>query len=105
MRRMRGFVLVALASALSCDARSADIINGWSAPGSITKIHSLWSSTLFRLSSTANGCGHPDLWALTVQDTPASKGKLAMLLSAYMSGKTVALRCENSQVTDFEIVD
>jgi hypothetical protein len=99
-------LLLALAAlVLAPAANSADVVNGWSAQSSITKIHSVWSYTYFRLSSTNNGCGHPELWALAVQDTPASKAKLAMLMSAYVAGKAVLLRCENSQLTDFEIVD
>ncbi len=35
----------------------------------------------------------------------ASKYKRAVLLAAYMSGKTVNLRCEGSIVTDFTVAD
>jgi hypothetical protein len=106
LTRSRRSLLLSLAVlVLAPAANSADVVNGWSAPSSITKIHSVWSYTYFKLSSTNNGCGHPELWALAVQDTPATKAKLAMLMSAYVAGKTVSLRCENSQLTDFEIVD
>ncbi|MEO8018732.1 MAG: hypothetical protein ABI769_13030 [Pseudomonadota bacterium] len=94
-----------LFAALSHTARAVDIVNGWSAPSSITKIYSVWSFTYFKLSSTPNGCGHADFWSLTTQDTAAAKAKLSLLLSAYTSGKSVSLRCENSQLTDFEIFD
>ena len=95
--------LLLTAAAFSSGTFAADVVSGWSVPGTITKIYSVWSYTYFKLSSTPNGCGHSDYWALTTQDTAAAKAKLSILLSAYMSGKTVSLRCENSQLTDFEI--
>src|SRR5881394_1059253 len=94
-----------LLAALLPTARAVDVVSGWSASGRITLIHSVGSATYFKLSSTPNGCGHPDFWALTIQETAAAKAKLALLMSAYMGGKTVSLRCENSQLTDFEIFD
>ncbi len=102
--------LTAMTSAIviaifTTDAGAADVVNGWSVPGTIVKIHSAFSYTYFRLSSTPDGCGHEDFWSLPVQDTAASKTKHALLISAYSAGKTVSLRCESGQLTDFEIVD
>lgn len=86
-------------------ARAADVVNGWSPVGTITKVHSVYSYTYLRLSSTPNGCGHADFWALPVNDTSANKVKHALLMSAFAAGKTVALRCENSVLSDFEIYE
>lgn len=96
--------IVPLAAALAI-ARAADVVNGWSPVGTITKVHSVYSYTYFKVSSTPNGCGHPDLWALPINDTSASKVKHALLMSAFAVGKTVALRCENSVLSDFEIYE
>lgn len=106
MVSLRKLFLAVAATALVTIApavRAADVVNGWSALGTITKVYSVWSFTYFKLSSTVNGCGHADFWALTTQDTSASKAKLAILLTAFSTGKTVSLRCESSQLTDFEI--
>ena len=102
---LRVVVIAVAAVALSPSANSADVVNGWSPSGSVTKIYSVWSYTYFKLSSTPNGCGHADFWALSTQDTAASKAKLAILIAAYTGGKTVSLRCENSVLTDFEVTD
>jgi len=86
-------------------ANATDVVNGWSPPGSIVKIYSVWSYTYFKLSSTANGCGHAEFWSLATQDSAASKAKLSILIAAYTAGKTVSLRCENGVVSDFEVTD
>jgi hypothetical protein len=96
---------IATLAVLAPSAKAADVVNGWSPQGSITKIYSVWSFTYFRLSSTTNGCGHMDFWALATQDTAASKAKLAILVAAYTAGKKVTLRCESSALTDFEVED
>jgi hypothetical protein len=86
-------------------AVSADVVNGWSQSATITKIHSLGSATLFKLSVGSETCGHPDFWSLPLEDTARGRAKLSILLAAYTAGKTVTLRCENSAVTDFEVVN
>jgi hypothetical protein len=102
---MKRVLLVTLFAILPIMSRAADIVNGWSAQGTIIKIHSVYSYTYFKLSSSTNGCGHPEFWALPVADTPSNKVKHSILLSAFAGGKTVSLRCENSQMSDFEIYD
>jgi hypothetical protein len=96
---------VTMACIATAPVYGADIVNGWSTSGSITKLFSANSYTYFKMSSTSSGCGHVDLWALPTLETAASKAKLSLLLAAYAMGKTVNLRCENSQITDFEILD
>jgi len=88
---------------VSWQAGAASIVNGWSAPTTITKIHSQGSQTLFKLSGVSNSCGHVDFWSLPLEDSPRSKAKLSILLVAYAAGKTVSLRCENDLVSDFEV--
>jgi hypothetical protein len=98
-------ILLLLMSAPLCIVRAADVVNGWSPAGTIIKIHSVYSFTYFKLSSTPNGCGHADFWALPVQDNASNRVKHTLLIAAYTAGKTVSLRCESSQLSDFEIVD
>ena len=89
----------------SSRASAADIVNGWSGPTNISKMHSHTSLTLFKLNGVANGCGHPDQWMLPLTDSIVHKAKLSQLLAAFMTQKTVNVRCENGQVTDFEIFE
>ena len=44
-----------------------------------------------------------DHWMLPLVDTLTSKTKQNQLLLAFAANKTVNVRCENSQITDFEI--
>lgn len=97
--------IVALGALLATPAQAADVVNGWSPVGTITKMHSVYSYTYFRLSSTPNGCGHVDFWTLPVQETAVNKVKHSLLLSAFAAGKTVMLRCENGVLSDFEIYE
>lgn len=106
MRSIRSGLCLGLLMGSAClPARAADAVNGWSPAARITKIHSEGSRTLFKLSGVSDSCGHPDYWSVPLHDSAASKAKLAMLIAAYAAGKTVALRCENGQVTDFEVSD
>lgn len=91
------------AAAMPWSAEAASIVNGWSPATTITKIHSQGSQTLFKLAGVTDSCGHVDFWSLPLEDSPKSKAKLSILLTAYAAGKTVSLRCENDLVTDFEV--
>ena len=99
------FVATLTLAATIAEVRAADVVNGWSPVGTITKVHSVYSYTYIRLSSTPNGCGHTDFWALPINDSSANKVKHALLVSAFAAGKTVSLRCENSVLSDFEIYE
>jgi hypothetical protein len=92
---------VALVSTPILSLAGVDVKNGWSGSTTISSIYSDNSKTHFQLQGVVNGCGHPDFWSLAMSDTTWYKSKLALLLSAYMSGKPVNLRCEGSQLTDF----
>lgn len=96
---------IAVGALLSGAAQAADVVNGWSPVGTITKVHSVYSYTYFRVSSTPNGCGHVDFWALPIQETAANRIKHSLLLSAFAAGKSVMLRCENGVLSDFEIYE
>lgn len=96
---------IALGVLLGAPAQAADVVNGWSPVGTITKVHSVYSYTYFRLSSTPNGCGHMDFWALPIQETVANKVKHSLLLSAFATGRSVMLRCENGVLSDFEVYE
>ena len=91
-------------AAANC-ARAADIINGWSPFGTISTIYSVGNMTMFKISGTTQSCGHPDYWELPLNDTITSKTKTALLLAAFTAGKQVSLRCENSLVSDFQILE
>ena len=94
------FIIIPLTS------KAADVVDGWSGEDSIKKILSTHSSTYFKLASNTTGCGRPDHWELKIAATDDSNNiKHSLLLAAYMSGKTVNLRCETSKVTDFEIIN
>lgn len=97
------FSILAVLSMLPVLTKAADIVNGWSAFATVSKVHSLGAQTLFKLNGITDSCGHPDFWVLPLDETAKSKAKLSMLVAAYMSGKMVSLRCENDTVTDFEI--
>lgn len=86
-------------------AHAADIVNGWSAVALVNKVHSEATATYFRLTGVTDSCGHPDFWKLAIGETAKDKAKLSMVLMAYASGKRVTLRCENSAVTDLEVMD
>lgn len=86
-------------------ALATDIVNGWSVVTNITKVHSENTNTLLKLNGVTQGCGHADFWLLPLDESARSKAKLSMLLLAHVSGKKVTLRCENSAVSDFEIVE
>jgi hypothetical protein len=106
MRQARTSTLLALAVALASQAQAADIVNGWSPVARITSIYSLGALTMFKLSSgNTLTCGHPDYWQLPLNDTTTSKNKNAQLLAAFVAGKQVSLRCENSLVSDFQIFE
>ena len=100
-------ILLVLGFALSTvrTATAADIVNGWSAQGTITELYSLTSLTMFRVSGIADGCGHPSYWQLPLTDAVHSKTKTALLAAAFVAGKRIAVRCENSYVSDFQIFE
>ena len=93
---------------IGTEAVAADIVNGMSERTTITGIRSYFSFTDFILNSSVGGCGTPDgesIWRLPLTSSDASRFKRAMLLGAYLAGKKVTLRCENSVVTDFFVAD
>jgi hypothetical protein len=98
---------LAIAGLLLCTSftHAADIVNGWSPMTRITSIYSLTSLTMYKIADTTDGCGHPDYWQLPLTDTAYSKAKHAQLLAAFLAGKQVSLRCENSYVSDFQIFE
>lgn len=100
-------LILALAFGLTSakEVVAADIVNGWSAPTTITEIYSLTSLSMFKLSGVADGCGHPTYWQLPLPDTVAAKAKLALIAATFSAGKQVSVRCENSYVTDFRIFE
>ena len=80
----------------------ADVVNGWTGQTKIVKLVSGHSQTLIQLSGISNGCGHSSYWSLLIGQQ-ASDEKLSLLMTAYLSGKFVNLRCESSRITDFEL--
>jgi hypothetical protein len=98
-------ISLALNAVLPMTVSATDIMNGWSANSTVTRIYSTGSATLIKLSGTADGCGHSDYWSLPLTESVQSKAKLSILLTAYAAGKTLTLRCENSAVTDFTTLD
>lgn len=96
--------LLVILSAFPIFVSAGDIVNGWSANTTIEKMHSNWTRTLFKLNGITDGCGHPDMWSLDMDESAASKAKLSMLIAAFTAEKTLKLRCENGEVTDFEIL-
>lgn len=86
-------------------SHAAEIVNGWSATTTIVIIHSEGSRTLFRLNGVTDTCGHPFYWNMSLNDTASSKVKHGMLITAYITGKHVSLRCENGLVSDVQIAD
>ena len=95
----------ALLAMLTSNAQAADIVNGWSPTTTISSIYSVSTLTMFKLNGTTQACGHPVYWQLPLSDTTISKLRNAQLLAAFMAGKPVSLRCENSLVTDYEIFE
>lgn len=92
---------VALVATPILSMAGVDVVNGWSGSTTISSIYSDNGKTHFKLQGVVDGCGHPNFWSLTMSDTTWYKSKLSLLLSAYMSGKPVNLRCEDSELTDF----
>jgi len=86
---------------------AGDIVNGWSDTASIQLMRSYATYTDFLLPVSQAGCGTASLseswWRLPLDSSEASRYKRAALLGAFLAGKPVQLRCENSTVTDFAI--
>ena len=99
----RSAACVALFSLITHAAFAADIVNGWSPTATISNVYSMGFATMFKLTDTAQSCGHPDFWQLLLNDTTTSKTKHALLVAAFVSGKQVSLRCENSAVNNFQV--
>jgi hypothetical protein len=97
-------ILAALA-AVPLRVEGADIVNGWSPQTTITEFYSLTSLSMFKLAGVADGCGHGTYWQLPLNETVVAKTKVALIASAFAMGKRVALRCENSYVTDLQIFE
>jgi len=88
---------------------AGDIVNGWSDLASIQLVRSYAAYTEFLLPVSQAGCGtatySESWWRLPLDASEASRYKRAMLLAAFMGGKRVQLRCENSQVTDLIVAE
>ena len=114
---MRRAILVLFCMALGLvpiAVLSGDIVSGWSTqfsgggPSKIVEMVSEYSRTFFLLDNVgSDGCGNSQYWKLPMDlgIPDADKYKRATLLAAYMAGKGVKLRCENSNVTDFVVSD
>ncbi len=96
---------ILLISILSTPSFAEDIVNGWSGNTKIVKIHSEGSRTLLRLlDQNGASCGHPDMWSLPLDETARSAVKHTLVTTAFAANKTINLRCENSRVSDFEVL-
>ena len=110
--RISVFLLSCLLTSFLSPVKAANVINGWSSdytggPTKIIGISSYFSATWFKLQTSA-GCGADEHWSLPIPNgnsVEADRYKRALLVSAYVAGKRVSLRCENSAVTDFQVVD
>jgi hypothetical protein len=89
---------------VSC-AVSAAIPGTTSGPTKIVAMETYTTYVLIKLQNSAGGCGSADNihWKLPIDSTESNRYKRSVLLAAYMAGKTVELRCESSQITDFSI--
>ncbi|MCP4486409.1 MAG: hypothetical protein GY820_03685 [Gammaproteobacteria bacterium] len=92
---------------LSTSAYSTEIQHGdWSSASTIVQINSYWSFTSFKITDPNRCGGHGDGWWKLLHGSTnqeASTYKKSILLAAYMSGKTVTLRCENGGISDFTV--
>ena len=104
-RKLSLLLVLGFALTTARTATAADIVNGWSAQGTISELYSLTSLTMFKVSGVSDGCGHPSYWQLPLTDAVHSKTKTSLLSAAFLAGKRVAVRCENSYVSDFQIFD
>jgi hypothetical protein len=88
---------------------AGDVVNGWSDATTITEMRNHSGVIDVRLNSLTAGCGTPgdsaSYWRVVVDSSESSRHRRASLLAAYVSGKRVQLRCENSIVTDFVVLD
>lgn len=94
---------------LTHSVMAGDIINGWSDVTTILEMRSTSTVVDLRLNSSIAGCGTPadgsSYWRVAIDTSETNRHKRAMLLAAYLSGKRVQLRCENSMVSDFAVAD
>lgn len=105
VRIMLGWVALLLSASLT----AAEVTNGYSGYTTITSVNSFWEHTNFVVAAGSN-CGGVPGWRFdtpVVEDnyTRMRQQKFSMLFAAYLAGKTVYLRCENSRLTDFTIND
>jgi hypothetical protein len=78
-------------------ARAEEAIHGsWSITTTIHSLYSVATKTMVKLNGTTVTCGNEGYWVLLLDDTTVNKGKHAMLMAAFLAGKPVQLRCENS---------
>ena len=107
--KLRVVLFVGIAALSS--AHATEVPNGGWSNGyvKIAEVVSYWSFTKFRIEdSTSCGESNEGWWPL-----PTTKGndtldkalvyKKSMLLAAFAAGKTVKLRCEAGEITDFSI--
>jgi hypothetical protein len=94
---------------LALGAEAGDVVNGWSDVTTITEMRSRTSVVDVRLNSTVAGCGTPadtqSYWRIAIDSSEISRHRRASLMAAYVAGKRVQLRCENSAVSDFVVLD
>jgi hypothetical protein len=95
--------------ALPAYAAAGDIANGWSDLTTISEMRNHSGVIDVRLNSSSAGCGTPgdsaSYWRMVIDSSEVGKNRRATLLAAYLSGKRVQLRCENSVVSDFVVSD
>lgn len=103
-------VLMALFTVLLAQlCMAGDIVNGRSAATSISEVRYQSVQIDFRLVSNLAGCGTPadsaSYWRVILDATEIGRYRRTALLAAYMTGKRVQLRCEQSSITDFTVFD
>lgn len=109
---MKKFAIIILCLAFSSGVLAEEIPNGqWSVPSQIIEITSYWTVTTYKLN-TSYGCGSAGdgLWVLATESSNSTQDraldyKKSILLAAYMAGKTVQLRCENSTTSDLKVIN
>ena len=105
-KQLLHFFLVGIA--LSGTSFGANVVNGPSGYGKIISIESRWSATVYYLDNQT-GCGQDNGWVFDFPGTDGQldqrKAKIAMLLAAYATNRTVYLTCENSKLTGFTVND
>ncbi|MBU2707436.1 hypothetical protein KCM76_15695 [Zooshikella marina] len=105
---MKGYFFGVLLVLSASTSVASDIVNGWTGNTTISKIHSEATRTLFAFKDVQGTCGHPNFWVLPIEKEAyleVSKIKHSLLLTAFSAKKVVNVRCENSRITDFSVLE